>query len=46
MAVERALAVDPDYTLARLLGDVIGGGVPPGEWAAARRRALTRAGRR
>jgi hypothetical protein len=45
MAVERALASDPDYTLARLLGEVIGGGIPPQEWAAARRRVRARAGR-
>jgi hypothetical protein len=39
LAVERALDTDPDYPLARLLAEVIGGGVPPGEWAAAHRRA-------
>ena len=38
MAVERALAADRDYAPARLLGGVIAGGVPPQEWAAARRR--------
>jgi hypothetical protein len=43
MAVERALAADPDYALARLLGEVISGGVPPQEWAAARRRTRVRA---
>lgn len=38
MAVERALVADRDYAPARLLGEVIAGGVPPQEWAAARRR--------
>jgi hypothetical protein len=39
LAVERALDADPDYPLALLLAEVIGGGVPPGEWAVACRRA-------
>jgi hypothetical protein len=44
MAVDRALAADPDYAPARLLGEVIAGGVPPQEWAAARRRLRARTG--
>lgn len=42
MAVERALAADRDCALARLLGEVIAGGVPPQEWAAAQRRQRAR----
>jgi hypothetical protein len=44
MAVERALAADRDYVPARLLGEVLSGGVPPREWAAARRRLRARTG--
>ena len=44
MAVERALAADRDYAPARLLGEVIAGGVPPHEWAAARRRPRVASG--
>ena len=43
MAVERALEADPRHVMARLLGDVIAGGVPPGEWQAALRRVRARA---
>jgi Domain of unknown function (DUF4192) len=42
MAVQRALAADPDYVMARLLGEVIAGGVPPGEWKVALRRMRAR----
>ena len=43
MAVARALAADPDHVMARLLGEVIAGGVPPREWQAALRRVRARA---
>jgi hypothetical protein len=42
MAVKRALAADPENVMARLLGEVIAGGVPPGEWRAALRRVRAR----
>ncbi|GAA5189234.1 hypothetical protein GCM10023322_41680 [Rugosimonospora acidiphila] len=45
MALERALAADPDYALARLLAEAVAGGVPPEAWDAARRGQTTRSGR-
>jgi hypothetical protein len=45
MAVERALAADPGYALARLLAEVIAGGLPPQAWDAARRAQPMRSGR-
>ncbi len=42
MAVQRALAADPGYVMARLLGEVIAGGVAPGEWKVALRRMRVR----
>jgi hypothetical protein len=45
MALERALAADPDYALARLLAEVIAGGLPPQAWDALRRAQPMRSGR-
>ncbi|MEJ7633467.1 DUF4192 domain-containing protein [Aeromicrobium sp.] len=36
IAVERALSVDPDYSMARLLLDMLEGGVSPDRWVALR----------
>lgn len=45
MALERALTVDPDYTLARLLAEVVAGGLPPQAWDAACAGQPMRSGR-
>jgi hypothetical protein len=45
MAVERALAADPDYALARLLAEVIAGGLPPQAWDTIRSSHPMRSGR-
>jgi hypothetical protein len=45
MALERALTVDPDYALARLLAEVVAGGLPPQAWESARETQPMRSGR-